>query len=214
MVVKLYGQINAGNPQRVLLCFLEKGIDFEVIHIDLDTFQQKTPEFLLRQPFGQVPAIEDGDLKLFESRAIARYYATKYADQGTNLLGQTLEQRAVIEQWMEVEANYFNVVVLPLVINIVFKPKFGEPYDAVLVEELKVKFGEILDVYENRLAANRYLASDVFSLADLTHMPGMRYIMNETGLSGMVTSRENVNRWWNEITVRPAWKKLMEMAAY
>ncbi|ESQ50683.1 hypothetical protein EUTSA_v10022520mg [Eutrema salsugineum] len=53
-----------------------------------------------------------------------------------------------------------------------------------------------------------------FTLADLTHMPGMRYIMNEAGLSGMITSRENVNRWWDEMTARPARKKLMEMAAY
>ncbi|CAA7032810.1 unnamed protein product [Microthlaspi erraticum] len=213
MVVKLYGQIKAGNPQRVLLCFLEKGIEFEVIPVDLNKFEQKKPEYLLRQPFGQVPAIEDGDLKLFESRAIARYYATKYAEQGTDLLGKTLEQRAIVEQWMEVEANYFNVVVLPLVINIVFKPKL-EPSDVALVKELKVKLEEVLDVYENRLATSRYLAGAEFTLADLTHMPGLRYIMNEAGLSGMVTSRENVNRWWDEISARPAWKKLMEMAAY
>lgn len=148
-----------------------------------------------------------------ESRAIARYYATKYAEQGTDLLGKTLEQRAIVEQWMEVEANYFNVVVLPLVINIVFKPKL-EPSDVALVEELKVKFENVLDVYENRLATNPYLAGADFTLADLTHMPGMRYIMNEAGLSGLVTSRENVNRWWDEISARPAWKKLMDMAAY
>ncbi|KAG2242889.1 hypothetical protein Bca52824_095267 [Brassica carinata] len=111
---------------------------------------------------------------------------------------------------MEVEANYFNVVVLPLVINIVFTPNF----DVALVEELKVKFDKVLDVYEKQLATNRYLAGAKFTLADLTHMPGMRYIMNEAGLGGMVTSRENVNRWWNEISARSAWKKLMEMAAY
>jgi len=49
MVVKLYGQVTAACPQRVLLCFLEKGIEFEIIHIDLDTFEQKKPEHLLRQ---------------------------------------------------------------------------------------------------------------------------------------------------------------------
>ncbi|KAG7580478.1 Glutathione S-transferase C-terminal-like [Arabidopsis suecica] len=149
-----------------------------------------------------------------ESRAIARYYATKYADQGTDLLGKTLEKRAIVDQWVEVENNYFYAVALPLVINIVFKPMFGEPIDVALVEELKVKFDKVLDVYENRLATNRYLGGDEFTLADLTHMPGMRYIMNETSLSGLVTSRENLNRWWNEISARPAWKKLMELAAY
>ncbi|XP_010549805.1 PREDICTED: glutathione S-transferase F11-like [Tarenaya hassleriana] len=214
MAVKVHAQIKAASPQRVLLCFLEKGIEFEVIHVDLDTFEQKKPDFLLRQPFGQVPAIEDGDLKLFESRAIARYYATKYADQGTDLLGKTLEQRAVVDQWSEVEAHYFHPLVLPIVINIVVKPKFGEKCDDVLVEELKSKLEEVLDIYDARLGSNRYFAGDEFSTADLTHMPAMRYLMGETGLSHMIKARVNVNRWWETVTARPAWKKLMEMAAY
>lgn len=49
MVVKLYGQVTAACPQRVLLCLLEKKIEFEIVHIDLDTLEQKRPEHLLRQ---------------------------------------------------------------------------------------------------------------------------------------------------------------------
>lgn len=49
MVVKLYGQVTAACPQRVLLCFLEKEIEFEIVHVDLDTLEQKKPEHLLRQ---------------------------------------------------------------------------------------------------------------------------------------------------------------------
>ncbi|KAG5376702.1 hypothetical protein IGI04_041298 [Brassica rapa subsp. trilocularis] len=213
MVVKLYGQVTAACPQRVLLCLLEKEIEFEIIHIDLDTLEQKRPEHLLRQPFGQVPAIEDGDFKLFESRAIARYYATKYADQGTNLLGKSLEHRAIVDQWADVEVGYFNVLVHPLVMNLVIKPRLGEECDAVLVEELKVKLGVVLDIYENQLASNRFLAGDEFTMADLTHMPAMGYLMR-TNINRIVKDRVNMNRWWEEVTARPAWKKLMKMAGF
>ncbi|RID41902.1 hypothetical protein BRARA_J01826 [Brassica rapa] len=213
MVVKLYGQVTAACPQRVLLCLLEKEIKFEIIHIDLDTLEQKRPEHLLRQPFGQVPAIEDGDFKLFESRAIARYYATKYADQGTNLLGKSLEHRAIVDQWADVEVGYFNVLVHPLVMNLVIKPRLGEECDAVLVEELKVKLGVVLDIYENQLASNRFLAGDEFTMADLTHMPAMGYLMR-TNINRIVKDRVNMNRWWEEVTARPAWKKLMKMAGF
>ncbi|KAF8102986.1 hypothetical protein N665_0189s0038 [Sinapis alba] len=213
MGVKVYGQVTAACPQRVLLCLLEKEIEFEVVHIDLDTLEQKRPEHLLRQPFGQVPAIEDGDFKLFESRAIARYYATKYADQGTNLLGNSLEHRAIVDQWTDVEVGYFNVLVHPIVMNLVIKPRLGEECDAALVMELKVKLEVVLDIYDNQLALNRFLAGDEFTMADLTHMPAMRYLM-ETGLNRIVKARVNVNRWWEEITARPAWNKLMEMAGF
>ncbi|CAN7140896.1 unnamed protein product [Brassica rapa subsp. narinosa] len=213
MVVKLYGQVTAACPQRVLLCLLEKEIEFEIVHIDLDTLEQKRPEHLLRQPFGQVPAIEDGDFKLFESRAIARYYATKYADQGTNLLGTSLEHRAIVDQWADVEVGYFNVLVHPLVMNLVIKPRLGEECDTALVEELKVKLGVVLDIYDNQLASNRFLAGDEFTMADLTHMPAMGYLMR-TDINQIVKDRANMNRWWEEVTARPAWKKLMKMAGF
>uniref|UniRef100_A0A1J3IXJ8 glutathione transferase n=1 Tax=Noccaea caerulescens TaxID=107243 RepID=A0A1J3IXJ8_NOCCA len=213
MVVKLYGQITAACPQRVLLCFMEKGIEFEIVHIDLDNLEQKKPEHLLRQPFGQVPAIEDGDFKLFESRAIARYYATKYSDQGTNLLGKSLEHRAIVDQWADVETHYFNVLVHPIVMNLVIKPRLGEKCDFGLVENLKVQLGVVLDVYDNRLSSNRYLAGEEFTMADLTHMPAMGYLM-KTDIDQMVKARKNMNRWWEEVTARPAWKKLMKMAGF
>ncbi|KAG2239300.1 hypothetical protein Bca52824_090160 [Brassica carinata] len=213
MVVKLYGQVTAACPQRVLLCFLEKEIEFEIVHVDLDTLEQKKPEHLLRQPFGQVPAIEDGDFKLFESRAIARYYATKYADQGTNLLGKSLEHRAIVDQWADVETHYFNVLAFPIVLNLVIKPRLGEECDVVLVEETKVKLEVVLDIYENRLASNRFLAGDEFTMADLTHMPAMGHLMG-TDVNRMVKARVNMNRWWEDITARPAWKKLMKMAGF
>nr|VDD19580.1 unnamed protein product [Brassica oleracea] len=205
--------VTAACPQRVLLCFLEKEIEFEIVHVNLDTLEQKKPEHLLRQPFGQVPAIEDGDFKLFESRAIARYYATKYSNQGTNLLGKSLEHRAIVDQWADVETHYFNVLAFPIVLNLVIKPRLGEECDVVLVEELKAKLGVVLDIYENRLASNRFLAGDEFTMADLTHMPAMGYLMR-TDVNQMVKARENMNRWWEEITARPAWKKLMTMAGF
>lgn len=46
---------------------------------------------------------------LEESRAIARYIAEKFKDQGPeNFLGKTLEEQAVIYQWIESESHQFN----------------------------------------------------------------------------------------------------------
>lgn len=49
MVVKVYGSIRAACPQRVLACLIEKEIEFEIVHVDLDKGEQKQPEFLLLQ---------------------------------------------------------------------------------------------------------------------------------------------------------------------
>ena len=48
MVMKVYGPVRAACPQRVLACLLEKGVEFEVVHVDLDSGEHKRPDFLLR----------------------------------------------------------------------------------------------------------------------------------------------------------------------
>ncbi|KAG4377423.1 hypothetical protein AAZX31_18G106000 [Glycine max] len=97
MVVKVYGPTYA-SPKRVLVCLIEKEIEFETVHVDLFKGEAKEPEFLKLQPFGLLPVIQDGDYTLYESRAIIRYYAEKYKDQGTDLLGKTIEERGLVEQ--------------------------------------------------------------------------------------------------------------------
>lgn len=49
MVVKVYGSAMAACPQRVMVCLIELGVDYELIHVDLDSLQQKKPDFLLLQ---------------------------------------------------------------------------------------------------------------------------------------------------------------------
>ncbi|KAL3838748.1 hypothetical protein ACJIZ3_023339 [Penstemon smallii] len=211
-VVKVYGPANAACPQRVLACLIELGVEFELIPIKLEIGEQKQPEFLLRQPFGQVPAIEDGDFRLFESRAIIRYYAAKYGSKGgTNLLGNTLEEKALVDQWLEVEGHNYNSLIYILVLQLLVLPRMGQVSDMKLVREIEGKLDKVLDVYEERLSKSKYLAGEKFTLADLSHLPNTRFLMNEGGMDHLIKKRKNVYSWWIDISSRPAWQKVMEL---
>ncbi|KAJ9703022.1 hypothetical protein PVL29_004680 [Vitis rotundifolia] len=213
MVVKVYGAVTAACPQRVLACLVEKGVEFEVVHVDLDSGEQKRPEFLIRQPFGQVPVMEDGDFRLFESRAIIRYIAAKYVDEGPNLVGRSLEERGLVDQWLEVEENNLNPLIFTVVLQLVILPRMGEKGDLALVRNCEQKLDKVFDAYEQRLSKSCYLAGDSFTLADLSHLPGIRYLVNEAGMGHLITERKNVNAWWENISNRPAWKKVMNLAS-
>ncbi|KAF8007748.1 hypothetical protein BT93_K1672 [Corymbia citriodora subsp. variegata] len=182
MVAKVYGP-DAAAPKRVLVCLIEKGVEFETVPLDLFKGEQKAPEFLKLQPFGSVPVIQDGDYTLFESRAIARYYAEKYKHQGTDLLGKTLEERGLIEQWLEVEAHSYQPPLRDLVHKIVLAPILGLTSDLKLIKESEDKLCKVLDIYEERLSKSKYLAGDFFSLADLSHLPFTQYLMGKWGRS-------------------------------
>ncbi|XVF20456.1 hypothetical protein REPUB_Repub12eG0002000 [Reevesia pubescens] len=214
MVVKVYGPVRAACPQRVLACLLEKDVEFQIVHVDLDAENHKKPDFLLHQPFGQVPAIEDGDFKLFESRAIIRYYAAKYEDRGPNLLGNSLEERAVVDQWLEVEAHNFNDLVYTLVLQLVILPRMGKHGDLALAHSCEQKLEKVFDIYDQRLSNSTYLAGDSFTLADLTHLPSIRYLVKDASMGHLVEQRKHVNAWWEAISNRSAWKKLMKLANY
>lgn len=213
MVVKVYGP-TYGSPKRVLVCLIEKQIEFETVDIDLFKGEHKEPEFLKLQPFGVLPVIQDGDYTLYESRAIIRYYAEKYKDQGTDLLGKTIEERGLVEQWLEVESQNFHPLIYNLVMNVLFAPLMGVPSDTKLIEESDEKLKKVLDIYEERLSKTKYLAGDFFSLADLSHLPFGHYLVNQTGRGNLVRERKHVSAWWDDISNRPSWKKVLELYKY
>ncbi|KAG4921019.1 hypothetical protein JHK82_049956 [Glycine max] len=213
MVVKVYGPTYA-SPKRVLVCLIEKEIEFETVHVDLFKGEAKEPEFLKMQPFGLLPVIQDGDYTLYESRAIIRYYAEKYKDQGTDLLGKTIEERGLVEQWLEVEAHNFHPPLFDLVINVLFAPLMGAPSDPKVIEESDKKIEKVLDVYEERLSKSKCLAGDFFSLADLSHLPAGHYLVNQTGRGNLVRERKHVSAWWDDISNRPSWHKVLQLYKY
>lgn len=117
---------------------------------------------------------------------------------------------AVVSVWMEVEAHQFDPVAMKLVWELALKPHFGMEVDAAVVAENKEKLGKVLDIYEARLCKSKYLGGDVFTLADLHHLPSLTYLMN-TEVRTLFDSRPKVCAWVASISSRPAWCKFLEL---
>lgn len=92
-MLKLYG--GARSRASIVQWYLEElEIPYEFVLLDMQAGTHREPEFLAINPMGKVPAIVDGDFKLWESGAILLYLAEKY-DKMTSL-----EQRAELSQWV------------------------------------------------------------------------------------------------------------------
>ncbi|XP_068663917.1 glutathione S-transferase F13-like [Aristolochia californica] len=208
--LKLHGIPLSTCTSRVLACAYEKGVDVEVVPVDLRSREHKTPEFLAtKNPFGEIPVLEDGDLTLFESRAINRYIATKYEGQGTDLLREgNLKEGALVGVWLEVESQNYNPAISGLVFELVIRPMHGGSPKEEVVKTQTEKLEKVLDVYEQRLTKSKYLAGDFFSLADLHHLPYTYYLM-KTPKAEVINSRPHVKAWWEDITSRPAVQKCL-----
>lgn len=110
MVLKLYGHPISTCTKRVAATLAEKQVPFELIPIDFAKGEHKSAAFIEKQPFGQVPYIDDDGFILFESRAIARYIAHKYKDQGTPLIPDYSDVKAYakFEQAASIEQSNFD----------------------------------------------------------------------------------------------------------
>ena len=228
-VVTLHGMAASTCTRRVLFLCNELGITVNLVEVDLMKGEQKTPGFLKLQPFGKVPVLvdEDNGVTLFESRAILRYLADTYG--GNTLVYPTLwggapaadgdaaegdaaegadalrRMRALVDQWVEVEASTWNPLVSAVVAEAVFAPWRGQTTDEAVVN---AKLGElrarVLPVYEAHLSDGRkYLAGDEFTLADITHAPYTHYMLGAGGAcADAFEGFPNVRSWWDRVSGR------------
>ncbi|MDK0882631.1 glutathione S-transferase phi, partial [Clostridium perfringens] len=208
--IRVHGTPFSTAVGRVLATLYEKELEFELVAVDMKAGEHKKEPFLSINPFGQVPGFEDGDLKLFESRAITKYLAQEYADKGTQFKCGDSKTAAIIGVWMEVEAHQFDPAAAKLTWELAIKPRYGLNTDTAIVEEHEAKLAKVLDVYEIRLAQSKYLGCDCFTLADLHHLPNIQYLLG-TQAKKLFDSRPHVSAWVDAITARPAWSKVLAL---
>ncbi|KAJ7487036.1 glutathione S-transferase [Mycena latifolia] len=208
MVLKLYGSTHArGGGGIVALVLAEKQIPFELVVVDLTKGEHKTAEFLGKHPFGQVPVIDDDGFVLYESRAICRYLAEKYAGQGTPLLPTTLKEKALFEQAASIELADFSPPAQKVAMEALYKSKYlGLPGDEALLAKGLTELSATLDVYETILGKQKFFGGNEFTLADVFHLSYAHFLDEDI----VTRNRPNVARWWKDMTQRPAWVKLGE----
>ncbi|KAK9206841.1 hypothetical protein WN943_017123 [Citrus x changshan-huyou] len=207
--IKVHGSVFSTATQRVFASLYEKELEYELVPVDMKAGEHKKEAFLSLNPFGQVPVLEHGDQKLFESRAITQYIAQEFPDKGTQLTcpGKPIAPLLV---WKEVEALQFDPPSSKLNWELVYKPMFGMTTDPAAVEENEAKLSKILDVYEARLSQSKYLACDSFTLVDLHHLPNINLLLG-TPVKKLFDARPHVSAWAADITSRPAWAKVLAL---
>uniref|UniRef100_A0A0E0JIY8 glutathione transferase n=1 Tax=Oryza punctata TaxID=4537 RepID=A0A0E0JIY8_ORYPU len=148
------------------------GPAISVVNIDFKALEHKSPEHLKRNPFGQMPAFQDGDLLLLESRAIGRYILRKYKTKANLPREGNLSEATMVDIGIEMERHQYYRVISPIVYGCLFNPVLdGVPTNQKVVDDSLEKLKKVLEVYEARLSQNTYLGGDFLSFADLSYFP-------------------------------------------
>jgi glutathione S-transferase len=207
-----------GSPyvRKPLIVCEEKGAPYRLSAMDFGSGAHKQPEYLAKNPFGRLPAIEHGDFRLYEAQAISRYIDRVF--DGPSLTPSDPRAAARMDQVLNIVDWY----VMPSVsggvaFNRVVKPRFGMPVDEEAVANALPLARTSVKALEDILGDKPYFAGEAISLADL-HAYGHFEFFAVTPEGADIMAGSPLLGWMERMAERPsvqntAWDRLLEATA-
>ena len=158
----LYSMQRSGNSYKTRLALAQLGVPYRLVEIDILKGESHTPEFLAKNPSGQVPLLEVEDGRyLAESNAIL-WFVTN----GTPLSPESRIERAEALQWMFFEQHALepNIGAAYFWLALV---RGGRDLQTHALEDWMERGYAALQVMENHLKTHDYFAAEQFTIADI-----------------------------------------------
>lgn len=160
MTLRLYGLPTSGNCYKVELLLRQLQIPYELVQVNSRQGENRLPEYLAKNPLGQIPALEleDGTV-LAESAAILVYLA-----EDTPLYGQTKLERAEILKWLFFEQTR----IARYIATTRFWVRAGEAEAHASLIEQNLKLGtEALHIMNAHLQGKTFFVGERYTIADI-----------------------------------------------
>ena len=187
------------NGYKISVALEELEIPYNVHVVNLQSGDQKKPEFLELNPNGRIPVIVDTDndnLSIMESGAQLIYLAEKVG----KLLPTEAKARSKVMQWLMFQMGGIGPMMGQA--NVFYRYWPGEKIQPA-IDRYQNEGRRLFEVMETRLKDNEYLADD-FSIADIANWCWVR-IYKWSGIN--IDGLDGLQRWMNMMEERPACKK-------
>ncbi len=192
------------NGQKIHIMLEECGLEFEVHWVDIDAGDQFEPDFLMISPNNKIPALVDhdgptGKISLFESGAILLYLA----DKTGKFVPSEPDRKWETIQWLMWQMGGFG----PMLGQAHHFNKYApeNPKGPVVLPYAQARYTNeatrLYRVLDKRLADNRYVIGDTYTIADMAIFPWCR-LYERQGQN--IDDFPNVKRWFEMTAERPA----------
>lgn len=199
-MLTLWGNADSVNVQKVVWCCEEAGLAYRRIDTGRPSRGLDTPEFLARNPNGLVPTIDDDGVVVWESNAIVRYLAARYAS-GT-LWPKDPGARSQADRWMDWEGADLWPALRPL-----FRAYFRTPEserDAVAIGRARDEAIALLRILDGHLATHAYVGGESFTMGDIAMgCPAWRWFAMPVERPPLL----HLYRWFESLVARDAFRR-------
>jgi len=173
-MITLYDCATAPSPRRARILLAEKAVPHHTIQVDLRSGEQLGEAFRQINPLCTVPALRtESGLVLTDNAAIAAYVEARFPEPP--LMGISPEEKAEVASWQwRMEFDGLLAVAeafrngSPAMANRALPGPLDCPQIPELAQRGQVRVQQFFDLLNERLAEREFIATDRFSLADIT----------------------------------------------
>ena len=192
------------NGLRARMALEECGLAYTLHPVDLAKGENRTPQFVAMNPWGQIPVMVDPQgpggkpLTLSQSTAILMYAAEKSGKlMPKDPAARPLLLQALMSGSTDVTPNYGSVVALQRV-------EKHEPS----MQAVKNRIRGAFKGWDTLFASRKYCMGDEYSIADISLYCG--YARSKATIPDVVEGMSNLARWGDEVGARPGIQKAMK----
>src|SRR6516225_4713803 len=187
----------------VRLALEEKGVQYELVPIDIFAPGGAPPEHKVRHPFGKIPAFEHAGFCLYEAGAITRYVDEAFP--GPRLQPDDARGRARMNQIISILDSYaYRTLVWEIYVERVARPASGAASDEQKIAGALLKAEICLSALVELLGEAPWLAGAEITWADLHAAPIFSVFRLAPEGASLLDHETRLREWWERISTRPS----------
>lgn len=203
----IYGTSRSVYVRIVRLLLESASADYDIKEVDIFNGENKSAEYLAKNPFGKVPTLEvDGEL-LYETTAITDYLDTVLAGNKFSQPNPLLQAR--MRQIMGIVDNHlYSPAIISIVIQSLIVPSQGGTTDQDKVKNAVAPAKTAVEAIESLTVGSPYLLGSQVSIADFYLIPVFTYLSQTPEFDPITAQAPKLRTWWNEVNKLPSVKKV------
>jgi glutathione S-transferase len=200
----VYGPAGSTYVWSARLALAEKGVTHELV--DVPFAARRDEPHASRQPFGKVPAFEHDGFALYETQAIVRYVDERFP--GASLQPEDVHQWSRMNQIIGIiDAYAWPAIAGKILFNRVLAPRFfGREPDEAAISAALPQARLCLSEIDRLMEAQRFLAADFVTLADLMAVPLIYLFSSIPDGKVPLAKHPRLTEWLKHMEARPSFQ--------
>jgi len=199
----LYGPTYSTYTRSMRMVLAEKGVEYDLVHVDMIGGAHHQPDWKVRHPFERVPAFEHNGFAIYEANAIAHYIDDAFP--GRRIAHPNVSRRTRDQQIVEVINAYgYKRIVVDIVLRYFFADKATGPDTAAIAAAAPAAEHVLAAIQDLMLGSDPYLVGRDVSFSDLHLAPIAAYFVGFQEGTRAMAKLPQLSRWWLAMQQRPS----------